>query len=61
MKFTPKKANLTSNSNTQRKKNIPYVIIIGTEEVAKNECTVKNIITGHQTKLSLKELINFNF
>ena len=57
----PEKSKFDKQFKYAEKKNIPYVIIIGTEEVAKNECTVKNIITGHQTKLSLKELINFNF
>jgi len=43
------------------KKGIPNVIIMGSEELAKNECTVKNIITGKQTILSLGDLSSFEF
>lgn len=40
-------------------KNIPYVIILGPEEVAKNEVKVKNMLTGEQTCLPAQKLISF--
>ena len=39
------------------KKNIPYVIIIGPEEVAKNVVKLKDMKTGEQEELTLEEVI----
>ncbi len=41
------------------KKNIPFVVIIGSTELAENTCTVKNIISGEQQSVSLAELSTF--
>ncbi len=41
------------------KKNIPFVVIIGSAELAENTCTVKNIISGEQQSVSLAELSTF--
>jgi histidyl-tRNA synthetase len=38
---------------------IPYVIVIGEEEIKGNLLTLKNMQTGEQSKLSLEELVNF--
>ena len=57
----PEKSKFDKQFKYAEKKGIPNVIIIGTEELAKNECTVKNIITGKQTTLSLSDLSNFEF
>jgi histidyl-tRNA synthetase len=38
------------------KKNIPYVVIIGTKEMQENNCVVKNLKTGEQTTLPQSEL-----
>ncbi len=38
-------------------KNIPWVVIIGSEEVEKNYFSLKNLSTGQQKKLDLQELI----
>jgi histidyl-tRNA synthetase len=43
------------------KKNIPFVIIIGEEEIKNDSCKIKNIITGHQVEISLKELSEHSF
>jgi histidyl-tRNA synthetase len=43
------------------KKNIPYVVIIGKEEVEKKSCKIKNIITGIQSEIDWKELPGFSF
>lgn len=41
------------------KKNIPFVIMIGSKEVAEKNCVVKNLKTGNQQTLSLEGLIDF--
>jgi histidyl-tRNA synthetase len=38
------------------KKNIPYVVIIGTKEMQENTCVVKNLQTGEQKTLLQSEL-----
>jgi histidyl-tRNA synthetase len=43
------------------KKNIPYVIIIGSKEPAEKNCTVKNIITGVQETVSFDNMLNYSF
>lgn len=43
------------------KKNIPFVIIIGSRELEKNNVVIKNIKTGIQQTVALNELINFDF
>ncbi len=40
-------------------KGIPYVAILGPEEIAKNRVTVKNMSTGEQKCLPASELISF--
>ena len=35
---------------------IPYLIIIGEDEVANNNYTLKNMATGEQTRVTLEEL-----
>ena len=41
------------------KKNIPFVLILGTEEIEKNIFLVKNMKTGEQNALSLDQLIEY--
>ncbi len=41
------------------KKNIPFVIIIGSEEMAGKACKVKNLSTGEQRSLAIAELPGF--
>ena len=41
------------------KKNIPYIVIIGSKEIEENTCTIKN--QGSQQTISQQELINYNF
>jgi histidyl-tRNA synthetase len=57
----PEKSKFDKQFKYAEKKGIPNVIIMGTEELAKNECTVKNIVTGKQTTVSLSDLSNFEF
>jgi histidyl-tRNA synthetase len=57
----PEKSKFDKQFKYAEKKGIPNVIIIGTEELAKSECTVKNIVTGKQTTVSLSHLSSFEF
>lgn len=43
------------------KKNIPYVIILGTEELAAGTCKVKNLLTGIQESVDQGALASFIF
>ncbi len=43
------------------KKNIPYVVIIGSKELAVKNCTVKNILTGVQETVSFDNILNYSF
>jgi histidyl-tRNA synthetase len=43
------------------KKNIPFVVIIGSKELAEKNCTVKNIITGVQETVSFDNMLNYLF
>ena len=40
------------------KLNIPYVAVIGEDEIAENKISLKNMITGEQCKIDLSEAIN---
>lgn len=39
------------------KKHIPFIIVIGSEEIEKGEVTLKNLITGNQSSMSLEQAI----
>lgn len=41
------------------KKNIPFVIIIGSKEIAEKNCAVKNLATGKQEIVSLEKLADY--
>ncbi|MBS1495659.1 MAG: histidine--tRNA ligase [Bacteroidetes bacterium] len=43
------------------KKNIPFIIIYGSNEIATNEVVIKNLKTGHQQNIALKNLPSFLF
>jgi histidyl-tRNA synthetase len=43
------------------KKNIPHIVIIGSEEAASQTCTVKTLATGTQQTIAQKDLLNFSF
>jgi histidyl-tRNA synthetase len=43
------------------KKKIPFVIIIGDDEIKNNTCKVKNIVTGEQKEVPINELSEFAF
>jgi histidyl-tRNA synthetase len=43
------------------KKNIPFVIIIGEEEMKNNSCKIKNLSTGKQVETAMKDVFDFSF
>lgn len=43
------------------KKNIPYVIIIGSKETEEKTCTIKNLLQGVQQTIPQQDLIQFKF
>jgi histidyl-tRNA synthetase len=43
------------------KKNIPFVVMVGSRELENNCCNVKKLSTGEQISLSLDELSNYSF
>jgi histidyl-tRNA synthetase len=40
------------------RRNIPYVVLVGEEEMNSGIYTLKNMLTGEQHKLNLKELLS---
>ena len=38
-------------------KQIPYVVIVGSDEVASGEVSLKNMVTGEQVKVKADELV----
>lgn len=43
------------------KKKIPFVVIIGEEEIKNDSCKIKNINTGQQVEIALADIFNFSF
>lgn len=43
------------------KKNIPYVVIIGSKELEENNCTIKNLRQGTQQTIPQQELLAYQF
>ena len=43
------------------KKNIPYIIIIGSKELEEKNCVIKNLRTGEQQAISIDDLLKFYF
>ena len=43
------------------KKKIPFVVIIGEEEIKSNTCKIKNMSTGEQKEIPVDELSEFSF
>ncbi|HEY0056530.1 MAG TPA: histidine--tRNA ligase [Pedobacter sp.] len=53
----PSAAKLKKQMNYADNKQIPYVVLIGTEEIQSGQITLKDMKTGDQLKLSREELI----
>ncbi len=55
------KAKFDKQFKYAEKKNIPYIVIIGDEEIKNKNCKVKDLASGKQQDLTWKELIEFTF
>ncbi|GJM59895.1 histidine--tRNA ligase [Persicobacter diffluens] len=53
----PSSAKLKKQMNYANKKSIPYVLMVGSEEIANGAYTLKNMESGAQDKLSVAEII----
>ncbi|WP_134089002.1 histidine--tRNA ligase [Olivibacter sp. XZL3] len=56
--FYPTTAKLKKQLSYADQKKIPYVVMLGTEEVSSGVLTLKNMTTGEQQKMSKEELLN---
>ncbi|MEO8932869.1 MAG: histidine--tRNA ligase [Xanthomarina sp.] len=54
----PDAAKMKKQMNHANKRNIPFVVLVGDEEMKSNSYTLKNMISGEQEKVSLKDLIS---
>ncbi|MGB9745584.1 MAG: histidine--tRNA ligase [Bacteroidales bacterium] len=54
----PDNVKLKKQLEYANRKNIPYVVLAGEEELREGMVTLKNMITGEQKKLAAEELIN---
>ena len=57
----PEKSKFDKQFKYAEKKNIPTIVIIGSDELAEKKCTIKNLATGHQATITFEALIDFNF
>ena len=51
-------AKMKKQMNYANKRDIPYVVLVGEEEMNASNYTLKNMKSGEQTKCSLQELID---
>ncbi len=54
----PDAAKMKKQMNYANKRNVPFVVLVGEQEMNSNTYTLKNMVLGTQVALSLKELIN---
>ena len=54
----PGKKKLDKQMNYANDKKIPYVVVIGGDEMASGKLTLKNMSTGEQEKLTIEEIIS---
>lgn len=54
----PKNAKIKNQFEYANKKNIPYTLVIGTEEAEKGVCKLKNMDSGEQQELLLEEVLS---
>ncbi len=57
----PEKSKFDKQFKYAEKKGIPNIVIIGTDEVSNETCSVKNLATGNQTNVAFKDLPNYSF
>jgi histidyl-tRNA synthetase len=54
----PDGAKMRKQMDHANKRNIPFVVLVGEEEINSNIYSLKNMITGEQFKVSIEDLIN---
>lgn len=54
----PEASKLKKQMSYANKKNIPYVLMVGTQEIDEGKYGLKNMITGEQRLLTIEEIIN---
>ena len=54
----PSKAKLQKQMKYANEKNVPFVALIGEEEVEQNKILLKNMASGEQSLLTPEELLN---
>jgi len=54
----PDAAKMKKQMNYANKRNVPFVVLVGEEEIQSDNYTLKNMQSGDQTKCSLPDLIN---
>ncbi|WP_338356240.1 histidine--tRNA ligase [Yeosuana marina] len=54
----PDAAKMKKQMNHANKRNIPFVVLVGEEEITSNSYTLKNMISGDQHKVTLEELVS---
>ena len=52
----PEAAKMKKQMTYADKKNIPYVALVGENEIANNMVTLKNMLTGEQESVAITEL-----
>jgi len=57
----PEKSKFDKQFKYAEKKNIPTIVIIGSEELAAKKCTIKNLATGHQETITFEALMDYQF
>ena len=57
----PEKSKFDKQFKYAEKKGIPNIVIIGTDEVSNQTCSIKNLATGQQTNVTFKDLTNHSF
>jgi histidyl-tRNA synthetase len=53
----PSSAKMKKQMTYANNKNIPFVVLVGENEIKKDLLTVKNMINGEQSKMTIKELL----
>jgi histidyl-tRNA synthetase len=57
----PEKTKFDKQFKYAEKKGIANIVIIGTDELAKKQCTIKNLNTGNQTTVAFDAISDFEF
>jgi len=57
--FYPDEEKIGKQFKYASSKNIPFVTLIGSDEAAKNEVTLKNLATGEQKTFAQDEIVDF--